>query len=109
MNDTQRLQSALAFQAYNAMETTKQRHLGLLQAIETRTKKFNLPATDQEQTLLSQLLKDHNAQVEQFKLESDALKAAHPETHTAMFLYLGQIHQVLDAFHTAAAKDASAH
>ena len=45
MTPTQRIQAAAAFQAYNAMETTKQRHLDLMLAIDTRTKKFNLAAT----------------------------------------------------------------
>lgn len=98
MTPTQRIQAAAAFQAYNAMETTKQRHLDLMLAIDTRTKKFNLAATDAENAMFKKLLADHNEQVQQFKLESDTLKVAHPETHLAMFEYLGEIHKMLDAF-----------
>lgn len=98
MNSNQRIQAAAAFQAYNAMETTKQRHLDLMLAIDKRAKKFNLPATDTENVMLQALLEDHNEQVQQFKLESDTLKSTHPETHVAMFQYLAEIHHMLDAF-----------
>ena len=98
MTPTQRIQAAAAFQAYNAMETTKQRHLDLMLAIDTRTKKFNLAASDAENAMFKKLLADHNNQVQQFKLESDTLKETHPETHLAMFQYLGEIHGILDAF-----------
>lgn len=98
MTPNQRIQAAQAFQAYNAMETTKQRHLDLMLAIDQRGKKFNLVATEAEHTMLEKLLEDHNEQVQQFKLESNALREAHPEAHVAMFQYLGEIHQMLDAF-----------
>ena len=98
MTPAQRIQAAAAFQAYNAMETTKQRHLDLMVAIDKRGKKFNLTATDAEVDMLNRLLKDHDDQVEQFKLESDTLKSTNPEAHLAMFKYVGEIHGVLDAF-----------
>ena len=44
--------AAIAWQAYNAMESTKRRYLDYLIALESREKKFNLPANDSEQTLL---------------------------------------------------------
>ena len=102
MTPTQRIQAAAAFQAYNAMETTKQRHLDLMLAIDTRTKKFNLAATEAENAMFKLLLADHNEQVQQFKLESDTLKEAHPEAHAAMFQYLGEVHAMLDAFKSSA-------
>lgn len=98
MTPNQRIQAAQAFQAYNAMETTKQRHLDLMLAIDKRGKKFNLLATEAEKAMLETLLEDHNEQVKIFKLESDALKETDSEAHLAMFQYLGEIHQVLDAF-----------
>lgn len=98
MTPAQRIQAMAAFQAYNAMETTKRRHLDLMLAIDKRAKKFNLTATDAEVEMLNRLLKDHDEQVEQFKLESDTLKSVNPETHLAMFQYVGEIHTMLDAF-----------
>ena len=98
MTPAQRIQAASAFQAYNAMETTKKRHLDLMLAIDKRAKKFNLTATDAEVDMLNRLLQDHDEQVEQFKLESDTLKSTHPEAHLAMFQYVGEIHTLLDAF-----------
>jgi len=98
MTPAQRIQAAAAFQSYNAMETTKKRHLDLMLAIDKRAKKFNLTATDAEVDMLNRLLKDHDEQVEQFKLESDTLKSVNPEAHLAMFKYVGEIHGVLDAF-----------
>lgn len=98
MTPAQRIQAMAAFQAYNAMETTKQRHLDLMLAIEKRGKKFNMTATEAEVEMMNRLLKDHDGQVEQFKLESDTLKSVNPEAHLAMFKYVGEIHTVLDAF-----------
>lgn len=98
MTPAQRIQTMAAFQAYNAMETTKQRHLNLMLAIEKRGKKFNMTASEAEIEMLNRLLKDHDGQVEQFKLESDTLKSVNPEAHLAMFKYVGEIHGMLDAF-----------
>jgi wobble nucleotide-excising tRNase len=98
MTPAQQILATAAFQAYNAMETTKKRHLDLMLAIDKRGKKFNLTATEAEVDMLNRLLKDHDAQVEQFKLESDTLKSVNPEAHLAMFKYVGEIHNMLDAF-----------
>ena len=98
MTPEQRTQAIAAFQAYNAMETTKKRHLDLMLAIDKRGKKFNLTATEAEVEMLNRLLKDHDDQVDQFKLESDLLKSADSEAHLAMFKYVGEIHTMLDAF-----------
>ena len=75
MTPAQQILATAAFQAYNAMETTKKRHLDLMLAIDKRGKKFNLTATEAEVDMLNRLLKDHDGQVEQFKLESDTLKS----------------------------------
>ena len=80
------------------METTKKRHFDLMLAIDKRGKKLNLKATPEEAEMLNRLLKDHDDQVEQFKLESDTLKSVNPEAHLVMFKYIGEIHTVLDAF-----------
>ena len=98
MTPAQRIQASAAFQAYNAMETTKQRHLDLMLAIDKRAKKFNMTASEKEVDMLNCLLKDHDDQVEQFKLESDTLKSVNPDAHLAMFKYVGEIHGMLDAF-----------
>ncbi|MDH3693507.1 MAG: hypothetical protein OER96_02920 [Gammaproteobacteria bacterium] len=83
------------WQAYNAMETTKQRHFDLLTAVETKKKNFNLDPTEKESQLLKNLLRDHDMQVSAFKSASDNLKQHDPDAHTALFAYIGEINTVL--------------
>ena len=83
------------WQAYNAMETTKQRHFDLMTALESKKKNFNLDPTDKESELLKNLLRDHDVQVNAFKSASNDLKQNYPETHTALFMYIGEINTVL--------------
>ena len=97
MSDKQRSDAADAWQAYNAMETTKQRHFDFLGLLERKKKNFNLDPTENDHTLLAQLLKDHDEQVNKFTVASKALKELHPETHIALFTYIGKINDVLDS------------
>ena len=95
MNDSQRKATLHLWQAYNAMETTKQRHYDLLTLLENKKKKFNLDPTAQDTELLEQLLRDHDEQVKVFTAESTRLKSANPGAHLALFQYIGQINEVL--------------
>ncbi len=95
MDERQRYIASETWQAYNAMETTKQRHFDLLTALETKKKKFNLEPTAKESQLLKNLLRDHDTQVNNFKLASESLKQRDPETHKALFAYIGEINTVL--------------
>jgi len=88
--------AALAWQAYNAMQTTKMRHFDLLQILDSKKKKFNLDATPTEVERLACLLADHDAQVKQFTTASVALKNADTEAHQALFEYIGYINSVED-------------
>jgi len=83
--------AADTWQGYNAMQTTKQRHYELLQILENKKKKFNIDPTEQDKTLLSHLLSDHDAQVKRFTAASIALKTADAEAHQALFVYIGQV------------------
>jgi len=83
-----------AWQAYNAMQTTKQRHYELLEALETKKKKFNLDATPRDTVLLEHLLADHDAQVKRFTDASAALKLSNPNAHKTLFEYIGLINHL---------------
>lgn len=97
MTDQQREDSANAWQAYNAMETTKQRHFDFLSVLERKKKNFNLDPTPDDTVILQQLLKDHDLQVKLFTTQSQALKQKNPETHQALFLYIGKINELMDS------------
>lgn len=86
-------EAAGAWEAYNAMQTTKQRHYDLLQIIDNKKKKFNLDATEKDTALLANLLEDHDAQVKRFTAASTKLKQSNPEAHRAVFEYIGIINQ----------------
>ncbi len=97
MTDQQREDSATAWQAYNAMETTKQRHFEFLSVLERKKKNFNLDPTAEDTVILDQLLKDHDQHVKLFTAQSKALKEKNPETHQALFLYIGKINELMDS------------
>lgn len=83
--------AADTWQAYNAMQATKQRHYELLQVLENKKKKFNLDPTEKDQVLLQNLLSDHDAQVKRFTLASNQLKETDKSAHQTLFVYIGQI------------------
>ena len=91
MNDEQRQLARDAWQAYNAMETTKQRHFDFLTILENKKKNFNIDPTEQDQALLKKLLRDHDEQVSSFKEASDNLKNSDAQTHLALFKYIGEL------------------
>lgn len=83
--------AAAAWQAYNAMQATKQRHLEFLTLLENRKKKFNLDASAADEARLACLLADHDQQVKSFSAASQALKAEYPQAHKALFDYIGML------------------
>ena len=95
MTDQQREAAAAAWQAYNAMETTKQRHFDYLNVLERKKKNFNLDPTEEDNVILEQLLKDHDQHVKLFTHQSQALKEKNPETHQALFLSVSYTHLTL--------------
>lgn len=103
MDPGQRRSAAAAWQAYNAMESTKQRHFDVLTAIEGKQKKFNLPPTDADQALLARLLRDHDEQVAAFKRAVTELKQRDPDAHRELLAYIGEINT---AIHEYRARDA---
>lgn len=96
MEPIQRSSVAAAFQAYNAMETTRQRHFDYLNMLAEREKRFNLQGSDIENAFLADLLADHDAQVKQFKAASDELRQRSEEDFKALFAWLGDIDKNLD-------------
>ena len=96
LDETTREPVATAFQAYNAMETTKQRQFDFLSQLERKKKNFNLDPTVNETILIEQLLKDHDEQVKKFTDASGRLKSSNPDTHIALFTYIGKINELLD-------------
>ena len=85
--------AALAWQAFNAMETTKRRHFSLLEVIDNRKKNYNIDPGEREKALLACLLRDHDEQVKRFTESSMALKSENPEAHKVLFSYIGEINQ----------------
>lgn len=83
--------AADAWQAYNAMESTKRRHYQLLEILENKKKNYALAPTEKEQRRLAGLLKDHDQQVSRFTAASLALKQADSAAHLALFVYIGEI------------------
>ena len=98
MNSEHRATATAAWQAYNAMETTKRRHLDYLSALESREKRFNLPPNDAENSMLKRLLTDHDSQVNAFKAASNALRETNPAAFDALWVYIGEINEALAPF-----------
>ena len=98
MNEKQRFAAEAVWQAYNAMETTKRRHFGYLQALETRRNKFNLGTSEDENQMLARLLRDHDEQVTLFKSASEALRNSDREAFDALWSYINEINVALAPF-----------
>ena len=101
MEQAQRERVAGAFQAYSAMESTRQRHFDFLNMLTEREKRFNLESSELEQRFLAELLADHDMQVKRFKAESDALRASSAEDFQALFAWFGEIEKHLDPIRRA--------
>lgn len=83
--------AASAWQAFNAMETTKRRHFEFLEILDEKKKNFNIDPTDADRSRLACLLKDHDEQVRRFTKASQELKSESADAHTALFVYIGAI------------------
>jgi len=95
LDETTREPVATAFQAYNAMETTKRRHFDYLNLLESRQKKFNLQVTSDQNALLAALLEDHDHAVKNFKLLAGELKRRDEQAHQSLFKYIGLLNETL--------------
>ena len=84
MNSEHRATATAAWQAYNAMETTKRRHLDYLSALESREKRFNLAPNDAENSMLKRLLTDHDSQVSAFKAAGSVARSGFDATLNAL-------------------------
>ena len=82
---------AAAFEAFNAMETTKRRHFELLERLDAKRERYGLGPTEAEAARLAALLADHDAQVRRFTRASAALKAADREAHRAVLAWVGAV------------------
>ncbi len=80
-----------AFEAFNAMETTKRRHFAMLERLDAKRTRYGLEPTLAESALLADLLADHDAQVLRFTRASAALKAADPDDHRRLFAWVGVV------------------
>lgn len=92
MNAQQREVADAAFQAFNAMETTKRRHFDFLNMLEAAAKKWNLKPTAEQEAIRAKLLADHDRQVQIFKSLSDALRERDTGAFAALWAYIGEIH-----------------
>ncbi len=84
-------EASAAWQAYNAMETTKTRHYTLLEIIDNKKKNYNIDPTDTDKAMLQFLLDDHSAQVKHFTEASKLLKTTNEAGHKQLFDYIGLI------------------
>ena len=87
---------AEAWQAYNAMETTKRRHFDLLEVVDNKKKNYNIDPTEADQHMLACLLKDHDEQVKRFTSASSALKQRDADAHLALFTYIGGVNNAIE-------------
>lgn len=99
--DQFRAEFAPVLRSYNAMETTKRRHFDYLSMLENKKKKFNLAATAAEESTLQNLLRDHNDEVQEFKILSQQLKSRNPLAHEALFQYIGHLNSALAPVNTS--------
>jgi len=83
-----------AFSAFNAMQTTKQRHYALLARLEEKRSRYGLSPSERESTLLKALLADHDAQVRRFTAAAARLKQQDAEAHRELFGYVGVLMDV---------------
>ena len=83
-----------AWEAFNAMETTKRRHYRLLEILDNKSKNYNIQPSQREQSLLASLLRDHDEQVKRFTAASMQLKQTDATAHIALFKYIGAIGDV---------------
>ena len=81
-------ESALpAFQSYNAMEATKERHLRYLKMLESKYQKYGNPS-DIDNDFLILLLSDHSKMVSMFNSAMKALRDQDEEAHQELLNYL---------------------
>ena len=80
-----------AWEAFNAMETTKRRHYRLLEILDNKRKNYNIQPSQREQSLLASLLRDHDEQVKRFTAASMQLKQMDAQAHMSLFRYIGVI------------------
>ena len=88
--------AALAWQAFNAMETTKRRHFDLLEVLDNKKKNYNIDPTKRDKALIDCLLRDHDEQVKRFTHASAELKEADAVAHAALFAYIALVNSVAD-------------
>ena len=88
--------AGMAWQAYNAMETTKRRHFELLEVLDNKKKNYNIDPTEHDKKLIACLLRDHDEQVKRFTQASIELKGTDASAHSALFAYIGLINNVSD-------------
>jgi hypothetical protein len=99
MNDAQRGLSAEAFQAYNAMETTKRRHFEFLTMLDKAAKKWNLAPSEAQEIMREALLADHDRQVQAFKAHSAELRRQDAGAFDALWAYIGRINDAFQPLH----------
>ena len=80
-----------SWQAYSAMYESKQQHYEFLQLLEDKKKKFNLSPSESDQQKLAQMLEQHDIRVKQFIAISAQLKTEHPDSHSLLFKFIGQL------------------
>lgn len=86
-----------AWQAYNAMDATKQRHFLLLQGLERKYRDHG-SVGGAERALLERLLRDHDRQVARFREAVGELSRSDPTAHQALIGYIADLNDALAPF-----------
>ena len=89
--------AASAWQAYNAMEATKNRYFSLLSGLESRYGSDVLAPTA-ERRILAALLDDHDTAVREFKRMIALLKNGDPEAHRSLVSRMVAINTTLSPY-----------
>jgi hypothetical protein len=89
--------AAKAWQAYNAMEATKQRHFAYMSGLENHYRKYGSPS-EAEKQMLARLLKEHDAQVSAFKAAIQELRALDRTAHDDLLDYIARLHAAMTPF-----------
>ena len=76
-----------AFQSYNAMEATKERHMRYLKMLEARYEKYGNPS-ESENEFMKKLLSDHTRMVSMFNEAIRMLRDQDEAAHQQLLNYL---------------------
>lgn len=88
-----------AFQSYNAMEATKERHIRYLKMLEEKYEKYG-NSSESENEFLALLLSDHTRMVSMFNDAMSALRDQDEEAHQSLLNYLAHLNDQIQILYS---------